>query len=315
MVTAALDPIALGVACLVAGAIIALVRGVSLALDHDHRVSRSRLDGIAQAGPMDPTPRQRSRRRQRAGSSSAGLRRWLRQAGLKWEVADLVGVTVASALLPAVALAVLVGPGFLALTGGLAGALLPFLVVHRRAHSRSAALNAQIVETLEIVASSLRSGFGFVQSVELAAREQRDPIATELTQCIREINLGASTDEALTRLVERAGDPDLELAVDAVVIQRRVGGDLSEVLGNIAHMIRERIRIRGEINTLTAQARMSSWIIGLLPAALAGAMALLQPEHMRLLIEHPVGRLMVGVAILMEAVGFILIRRIANIEY
>jgi tight adherence protein B len=171
------------------------------------------------------------------------------------------------------------------------------------------------VETLEIVASSLRSGFGFVQSVELAAREQRDPIASELAQCIREINLGAGTDEALTRLVERAGDPDLELAVDAVVIQRRVGGDLSEVLGNIAHMIRERIRIRGEINTLTAQARMSSWIIGLLPAALAGAMALLQPEHMRLLIEHPVGRLMVGVAILMEVVGFLLIRRIASIEY
>lgn len=311
----ALDPLALFTALAVGFALIAFVRGIGLALDHDHQESRARLDEIAQTGPRDGSPRSRARRRRGGGSSWSGMRRWLRRAGLKWEPADFVGVTAASTLVPAALFAALFGVGGMAAVAALAGSIIPLLLVHRRAQSRASALNAQVVETLEIVASSLGSGFGFVQSVELAAREQRDPIAGELTQCIREINLGASTDEALLRLVERAGDADLELAVDAVVIQRRVGGDLSEVLGNIARMIRERIRIRGEIKTLTAQARMSSWMIGLLPLALAAVMAMLQPEQMRLLIDHPVGRLMVGTAGAMEIIGFMLIRRVANIEY
>ncbi|MDA0271218.1 MAG: type II secretion system F family protein [Chloroflexi bacterium] len=198
--------------------------------------------------------------------------------------------------------------------GGL-GAAIPAVLVQRKTGTRAAALNGQVVETLEIITSSLRSGFGFVQSLELAAREQREPIAGELMQTIREINLGASTDEALSRLVERTGDQDLQLAIDAVVIQRRIGGDLSEVLANISTMIRERIRIRGEIQTMTAQARMSSWIVGLLPIVLASVMALIQPEQMRVLIDMPVGRLMVFSALVMQVIGFMMVRRIAAIAY
>lgn len=232
------DPPVLITALAVGFAVVAFVLGISRALDHDHRASRERLEGIAQERPHDEAPRNATRRHRRAGSSRSGMRRWLRRAGLRWEPADFIGVTAACTLVPPALVAAIVGVGGMAIVAALVGSVVPLVLVHRRAQARASALNAQVVETLEIVASSLGSGFGFVQSVELAAREQRDPIADELLQCIREINLGASTDEALLRLVERAGDADLELAVDAVVIQRRVGGDLSEVLGNIARMIR-----------------------------------------------------------------------------
>lgn len=310
-----IDPLALLVAISVGGTLLLLVRAIATARDAEHRTSRERLSAIAQPDISDVGEVRRRQRRRAPGASGAGTRRWLRRAGLRWEPADFVGVTVASMVVPAAVAALVTRSPQVVFIIAAVGVLLPAIVVQRRARQRAGALNAQVVEMLEVVASSLRSGFGFTQSLEVAAREQRDPIAAELVQCVREIHLGAATDEALQRLVERTADDDLELAINAVVIQRRVGGDLSEVLSNIASMIRERVRIRGEINTLTAQARMSSWIIGLLPVALGGMMAFMQPEHMRVLVEHPAGQMMLGIAVVMEAIGFLLVRRIAAVEY
>lgn len=299
-----------------AGALFALVRGVGLALDADHRQSRLRLAALgSDAAPTQPRSRVRTRRREVAGTPD-GMRRWLRRAGLAWEPADLFGVSLATAAVPGAIVAVMTGGSTApAVFVALLGLLLPALVIQRKAARRSAALNGQVVETLEVVASSLRSGFGFIQSLELAAREQPEPISAELLQTIREVNLGAATDEALQRLVERTGDADLALAINAVVIQRRVGGDLSEILGNISHMIRERIRIRGEIKTLTAQARMSAWIIGMLPIALAVALTLMQPDQMRVFIDDPVGRILVATGAGLQIIGFMAVQRVAAIEY
>lgn len=303
--------LALIAATAVAGALLLGTRAIAATLGAEHRSSRGRLAGIAAHQPHESI----TIRRRRRTSSAQGLRRWLRQAGLRWEPRDFAAITlILAAAPPSAAVAAGVAPAPAVGVGAIL-ALLPTLVVQRRAARRRSAFNGQVVETLEVIASSLRSGFGFVQSLDLAAQEQNDPIAGELRQCIREINLGTATDEALTRLVERAADDDLALAVNAVVIQRRIGGDLSEVLANIAAMIRERIRIRGEIQTLTAQARMSSWIIGLLPIGLGAALTAMQPEQMRILIDHPVGRLMLVTAVVMESIGFVIIRRIAAIAY
>lgn len=302
-----------------AGATFALARGVAVALGEGHRHSRNRLAsfGAVEAASASSQGGSKRRRAGRARSDGAGssTRRWLRRAGLAWEPSDLAGMTVASTVVPAAVVGALTSALVPAVTVGLVGALLPLFVIHRRVSRRSSALNAQVVETLEVVASSLRSGFGFTQSLDLAAREQPEPISGELLQAIHEVNLGVSTDEALQRLVDRTGDAELALAVNAVVIQRRVGGDLSEVLGNIALMIRERIRIRGEIKTLTAQARMSAWIIGLLPIALAVVLTLMQPEQMRVLIDDPVGRVLVLVGGGLQIVGFMAVQRVAAIEY
>lgn len=300
-----------------AGALFALVRGVTLALDADHRQSRSHLATLGTGPAPTAVGRTRTRTRRREGGGTPdGMRRWLRRAGLAWEPADLFGVSLATAAVPGAVVAVATGGSAVAGTLVAAlGAMLPALVIQQRASRRAAALNGQVVETLEVVASSLRSGFGFIQSLELAAREQPEPISAELLQTIREVNLGAATDEALQRLVERTGDADLALAINAVVIQRRVGGDLSEILGNISHMIRERIRIRGEIKTLTAQARMSAWIIGMLPIGLAIALTLMQPDQMRVFIDDPVGRILVATGAGLQVIGFMAVQRVAAIEY
>jgi len=307
----------------IGGALFALVRGIAFALDADHRHSRGRL---AEIGGIDSASiteqrggraqRRRAKQRSEAAGTAVGLRRWLRRAGLAWEPTDLIGVTLASAMVPAAIVAVATGGSIgIGLAVGAITAFLPMLIIQRRVSKRASALNAQVVETMEVIASSLRSGFGFTQALELAAREQSEPIRHELQQTMSEISLGAATDEALERLVERTGDMDLALAINAVVIQRRVGGDLSEILGNIAHMIRERVRIRGEIQTLTAQAQMSAWLVGLLPIVLAVVMTMMQPDQMRILIDDPVGRILVLAGVGLQIVGFIAVRRIAAIEY
>jgi tight adherence protein B len=303
---------------MIGAALFALVRGIATALDAEHAHARGRLQsihGTPEVQPQRPSRRIRARRRTPSQGHGA-VRQWLRRAGLAWEPADLAGISLGAGMsIGVVAYAVSGGAPNVAVVFGILGGLAPAILVRRRVGRRSSALNAQVVETLEVVSSSLRAGFGFTQSLDLASREQDEPISGELRQTIREINLGAATDEALQRLSVRTGDADLELAINAVVIQRKVGGDLSEILSNIAHMIRERIRIRGEINTLTAQARMSAWIVGLLPVALAGVLSVIQPEQMRMLTQDPAGRMLVVGAIALQLIGFFLVRRVAAIEY
>jgi tight adherence protein B len=308
----------------IGAALFALVRGVNTAITADHRRSQTRLHEISGDAPPASRRRDRKRERRRRAATSEGddagtsarTRSWLRRGGLAWEPTDLAGVELAAALTPAALVAVVTGGNLAAsLAVGAVTVWVPLILIQRRVARRRAALNAQVVETLEVVTSSLRSGFGFTQALDLAAREQPDPIRTELLQTMREVSLGASTDEALERLVERTGDEDLALAINAVVIQRRVGGDLSEILGNIAGMIRERVRIRGEIQTITAQARMSAWIVGLLPIGLAAVLTVMQPDQMRVLIDDPVGRGLVAVGVFLQVVGFLAVRKIAAIKY
>ena len=246
---------------------------------------------------------------------AASLRRDILRAGLGWQLRDYMALVTLSALVLAALGAGLSGIPAVGLLSGAGGALLPIMLIKRRGARRAAKLNSQLVDMVDLVASSLRSGFGFMQALELAAREQPEPIAGQLRQTIREINLGVSTDEALERLVARTGDPDFDVVVTAVLIQRRVGGNLSEVLDNISSMIRDRVRVRGEIKTLTAQARMSAWIVGLLPVGLGALMFLMQPEHMSVLFTEPMGRFLVIGAACMQVVGFFLVRRIASVDY
>ncbi len=200
------------------------------------------------------------------------------------------------------------------LMAAIASSLLPFLFV-RTAHARRVTkLNAQIGDALSIMSNSLRSGFSFLQAMDMVRRELPDPISKEFSRTFREINLGTSTEEALQNLVHRVNSEDMELIVTAVMIQRQVGGNLAEVLDNIGKTIRERIRIKGEIKTLTAQGRISGIIIGFLPVVLAVIMTGLNPEYIMTLFTSEVGRLMLLAAIGGELLGILLIKRIVNIQ-
>lgn len=192
---------------------------------------------------------------------------------------------------------------------------LPYLFIQRAKHRRLAMFNSQIGDALVIIANSMRSGFSFLQAMDLVRKEMPDPIAREFARTFQEINLGTHTEQALVNMAERVGSDDLDMVVTAVLIQRQVGGNLAEVLDKIAHTIRERIRIKGEIKTLTAQGRISGLIVGFLPAALAGILFLINPGYISLLFTTVPGLVMVVAAIVAQVTGFFIIRRIVDIKY
>lgn len=139
-------------------------------------------------------------------------------------------------------------------------------------------------------------------------------MADEFAKLQKEISLGVNTETALENMAGRVGSDDLELMVTAVLIQRQIGGNLAEILDNISETIRQRIRAKGEIRALTAQGRMSGWIIALLPFFLAVVISMISPEHIRTLITNPLGIFMIITALLMELLGIVFIRKIINVE-
>jgi tight adherence protein B len=165
------------------------------------------------------------------------------------------------------------------------------------------------------MSNALRAGFSFMQAMDMVGREMPDPISKEFSRTYREISLGAITEEALQKMVKRVSSDDLDLLVTAVLIQRQVGGNLAEVLDNISHTIRERIRIKGEIRTLTAQGRISGLIIGIIPPCLIVLLLLINPSYMQPLLYTQLGWMMLAAGACTEFIGILLIKKIISIDY
>lgn len=179
---------------------------------------------------------------------------------------------------------------------------------------RSQKLNDQLPDALGAISNSLRSGLSFIQSMNIALKEMDAPISEEFARVIRDNTLGKPLDEALKDLAERNENEDVDMLVTAIMIQRQVGGNLSEVLDVITGTIRERMRIKGEVNTLTAQGKMSAMVIGFLPVGIAFAISAMNPDYINVLIDKPLGNILIGVAVMMELIGAFLLTRIIKIE-
>jgi tight adherence protein B len=213
------------------------------------------------------------------------------------------------------------GNPIMLLIGALIGFWLPRFWLNRRKNGRLGAFNKQLPDTITLIANALRAGSSFLQAIELVVRESRPPISTEFQRVIREVNLGLPFEQALENLVRRVKSEDLELMVTAISIQYQVGGNLAEILDSIAFTIRERVRIKGEIRTLTAQQRMSGYVVGFLPIGLAGFLFIAAPGFMEPMFDARVGvaGLPLGVIILIIGgfsmfMGFMFIRKIVDIE-
>jgi tight adherence protein B len=207
------------------------------------------------------------------------------------------------------------------LLGLLLGFMLPRLWLGRRKSSRLKAFNKQLPDTITLIANALRAGSSFLQAIELVVRESRPPISTEFGRVIREVNLGLPFDVALENMVRRVKSEDFELMATAIAIQHQVGGNLAEILDSIAFTIRERIRIKGEIRTLTAQQRMSGYVVGGLPFFLALFIYLAAPTFFNPMFAKPpdvlgipLGIILLGIALLAMGAGFFFIRKIVDIE-
>ena len=188
------------------------------------------------------------------------------------------------------------------------------LWVKRRKGSRRRKLEAQLVEMLQMLSSGLRAGFGLIQALDASAEQAPAPLSIELRRTLRDTAMGASVEGALQALNDRIGSPDFDIVITAIMIQRSVGGNLAEILDNVAHTMRERERIRGEIRTLTSQQRLTGYVIGGIPFGLGAAFMVISPEFTSLLFTDPLGRIMLTAGLVMEGMGFFVISKIVNIE-
>ncbi len=184
----------------------------------------------------------------------------------------------------------------------------------RRITKRRQKMESQLAEMLQMLASGLRAGFGLVQAMEQAAEQMPAPISIELRRSMRDMAMGASVEQALGALDDRVGSKDFDIVITAILIQRAVGGNLAEILDNVAHTMRAGERIRGEIRTLTSQQRLTGYVIGGIPIGLLVIFNIISPEFARLLFTDSWGHMMLATAGVMEAIGFFIINRIVNIE-
>jgi tight adherence protein B len=192
--------------------------------------------------------------------------------------------------------------------------ILSGLFLRLRQRKRTRAFNNQLGDTLTLMSNALKAGHSFAQALSSVAKNANPPISEEFARATREIALGITVDDAMNHMVERNKSEDFDLMVTAVQIQRVVGGNLAEILDSIAFTIRERVRIQGEIRTLTAQARASGLIITLLPFFLIGALTFISPGYFNVMFSDPLGHIMLGIAAFSIAIGTALIQKIVRIE-
>jgi tight adherence protein B len=254
------------------------------------------------------------------GKQGSQIARDLARADLKLTVTEFIGLKILAAL-GGVGLGAFLGranSSALLISGLIGGVLLSFapnLYVGFAAKRRVKAFNNQLGDTINLLANSLRSGYSFLQSMELVSREAPAPMSSEFRRVVQEVGLGLSTADALANLLP---SDDLDLLITAVNIQMEVGGNLAQILETIGHTIRERVRIKGEIQVLTAQGRISAYVITFLPIALAVIITVINPDYMSPMFTFgfpPTAWCCLPVASLtMIVIGYFIIMKIVDIE-
>ena len=241
------------------------------------------------------------------------LDRSLEQSGLDLTVSRLVlisfGVGVAAFLLAAIRL-----PASLAGLVGLRAATLPWFYVERRRSKRLHKIDHQLPEALDLIGRAMRAGHAFATALKMAGEELPDPIAREFSLTHEEVNFGVSLQQALLNMAARTPSIDLRYFVIAVLIQRETGGNLTEVLANLATLMRERFKLLEKVRVLSAEGKLSAWILSLLPFAVAGMINLVNPGFLSVLWTDPVGLYMIGAALTMMFLGVLWMRRIIRIH-
>ncbi len=198
--------------------------------------------------------------------------------------------------------------------GAILGYNLPKLYRDRRRKARISKLNSQLPEALTMISNSLKAGFGLLQAMSSTADQMSHPIATELSRTIHEMNIGSSAEVALLALSERSESYDFDIVVTAILVQRTVGGNLGEILDTVAETMRERIRIRGEIQTLTSQQKLTGIVLGLIPLGVGLLFQLMSPGYITPLFTTFAGKGMLVTAVILETIGVMIIQRILDIE-
>lgn len=240
--------------------------------------------------------------------------RILRQAGIQWLPAQLLALSVLAALLAALVVQLLRDTVALSLAMGLVVGLSPWVYVALRRRRRLQTLQKQLPDVLDMLARALRAGHALSAALLMAGQEMAEPMASELRLVHEEVKFGLTLPQALDHLVERVPLADLRYFVVAVLIQRESGGNLAEVMGKLAQLIRARSRLLDRVRVLSSEGRLSAWILGLMPFLLGALLAVFNPRFMQPLWTDPLGIVMLKWMLGMMALGVFLIARVVRIR-
>jgi tight adherence protein B len=238
----------------------------------------------------------------------------LEQGAVPLKVSELLVVWGALAAILGVAVTVVSGLIVVGLAFAAFVIVLLELWVRGRARKRSEAFDRQLPVALEIMSTSLKSGFGIMESMLTVGRDMDAPLSVEFDRVINETRVGGSFEDALMRLVERVASKDFRIVARALGIHRTVGGDLAMVLDSVSTTMRERDELRGHIAALTAQQRLGGVVVGLLPLWVVGFLSVFDPDFISPLWTEPIGRLMAAGGLVMEGLAFLVMSRIMKIE-
>jgi tight adherence protein B len=263
----------------------------------------------AQGGPMPAIDRF-------VGGTTKGsaLGRWIEQSGVKTTISGvlLAGLGLAAGVGFVVMLLVKAQWGFL--LGAIVGFALPFVFLNMKRGKRVRAFEEGFPEALDLIARALKAGHAFVTGLKMVADEMPEPIGPEFRKTFDEQNFGLPLKDALENLTMRVPGLDVRFFATAVLIQRETGGNLSEILENLAHVVRERFKILRQVRVYTAHGRMTAYVLLALPAVLCVALAFINPDHMNLLFRERMGQMLLMAAVVMQAIGYFWIRQVIKIE-
>ncbi len=248
------------------------------------------------------------------GASGSSLAKLIEQSGVRTTPSAIVVASLGAAALVGLAMALVVPHPLAALVAASLGALVPTGWLRHRRTSRLKKFEEQFPDALDLLSRAIRAGHAFQSAMGMVADELPPPVGVEFRKAFDQQNFGLPVKEVLAEMTTRVPILDVKFFATAVSIQRETGGNLAEILDNLAHVVRERFKILRQVRVHTAHGRFTGYVLMALPATLAVALFYLNPEQMSLLFEERMGQMMIAGAIVMQSLGYVWIRQIIKIE-
>jgi tight adherence protein B len=264
---------------------------------------------VSDAGPLPALERMIS-----GTERGSAFGRWIEQSGMKMSISGVLLIAAVSGALCAILITMLTRSPFGIPAGFAIGFALPFMFLKFKRTKRLRAFEEQFPEALDLIARALKAGHAFATGLKMAADELDEPVGPEFRKTFDEQNFGLPLKDALENLTLRIPILDVRFFATAVLIQRETGGNLSEILENLAHVVRERFKILRQVRVYTAHGRLTGYVLLALPAVLSIALMFINPDHMNMLFREHMGQILLMVAIVMQIIGYIWIKQVVKIE-
>jgi tight adherence protein B len=247
-------------------------------------------------------------------AKGSALSQWIEQSGVKTTLSTVFVFGAGLAVVMGFIVNRLVGHPAGFVIGGAIGFAMPFMYLSFKRTRRLRKFEEEFPEALDLIARALKAGHAFATGLKMVADEMDEPVGPEFRKTFDEQNFGLPMKDALQNLTERIPSLDVRFFSTAVLIQRETGGNLSEILENLAHVVRERFKILRQVRVYTAHGRLTGYVLLALPAVLCIALSFLNPDHMNLLFRERMGQMLLMLAIVMQAIGYVWIRQVVKIE-